>query len=158
MPHREAVDPSRRLVWQVFGAIGVVLFLVGLVKVALLWLPAELGEQEWEYGTSSNFFDVFPLLGLGIGFLTASALALGRKWAARGTATFALLLAVFMWLAFALFATVFPAALRAVGDPLAMTPLKKAAAKTLVEAVVYPFGLLWLAGAAWRASLRRGRG
>ncbi len=146
----------QRLIWQVFATFGLVLFLLGLVNIAVLWLPFSLGEAEWEYGTSSNFFDIFPLLGLGLTFLVASALALGRKWSARSVATFCLLLAVFMWLAFALFATVFPAALGAVaGNTAAMTPVKKAGAKTAIQALVYPFALLWLSGAVWRATLRR---
>jgi hypothetical protein len=63
-----------------------------------------------------------------------------------------------MWLALSLYATVLPAALRAVPDPFALTPIKKAAAKTGVQALLYPFALLWLAGAAWRASLKRRAG
>jgi len=155
-PDRGLAQDRQRLIWQTFAIFGLVLFLLGLVSVGVLWLPFSFGEQEWEYGTSSNFFDIFPLLGLGSTFLAASALALGRKWTARSVATFCLFLAVFMWLAFALFATVFPAALGAVsGNAVAMTPVKKAGLKTAIQALVYPFALLWLSGAAWRVTLRR---
>ena len=93
--------------------------------------------------------------GLGIALLVSSSIALGWKWTARGVALTCILVAVFMWLAFALFVTVFPLVFRAVGSPVALTPVKKAAAKTAVQALIYPFALLWLAGAAWRATLRR---
>jgi hypothetical protein len=123
----------------------------------------ELGDSEWEIGTTSHFFDTFPLLGLGIAFLMSATIAQGRRWSVRTLATFCILLAVFMWLALALYVTVLPAAYKvigspSVGNPDALTPLKKAGAKTAVQALIYPFALLWLAGTGWRASLRKRMG
>lgn len=155
MPDRQRLTLTDTLLWQVFAIVGMLFFVLGVVNLGLVWFPLELGEPEWEYGTTSAFFDLFPLLGLGIALLVSSSIALGWKWTARGVALTCILVAVFMWLAFALFVTVFPLVFRAVGSPVALTPVKKAAAKTAVQALIYPFALLWLAGAAWRATLRR---
>ncbi len=146
------------LTWRSLGIVGFVFFAIGLVNLGSAWLPANFGDPEWEFGTTSQFFDTFPLLGLGMGFLLAYGVALGRRWQIRTIATVGIVMAVLMWLALALYATVLPMALGAVKDPVALTPLKKAAAKTGVQALVYPFALLWLAGASWRASLRRRAG
>jgi hypothetical protein len=147
-----------QLIWRVVTAIGLVFLLLGLLDAGTSWLPLQLGDSEWELGTTSHFFDTFPLLGLGISFLLATSIAKGQRWQARTLASFCILLAVFMWLALALYATVLPIALKMVGNPDALTPMKKAGAKTAVQALIYPFALLWLAGAGWRASLRRRSG
>lgn len=146
------------LVWQCLGIVGLIFLLVGLANLGTLWLPLEIGDAEWELGTTSQFFDTFPVFGLGLVFLAAHGVAVGRRWQIRTVATVCIAVAVFMWLALSLYATVLPAALRAVPDPFALTPIKKAAAKTGVQALLYPFALLWLAGAAWRASLKRRSG
>jgi len=144
-----------QLIWRVITGIGLVFLLLGLLDAALSWFPLQLGDSEWELGTTSHFFDTFPLLGLGLSFLLATSVAQGRRWTARALATFCVLLAVFMWLAVALYATVLPLAFKYVANPDALTPMKKAGAKTAVQALVYPFALLWLAGVGWRASFRR---
>jgi hypothetical protein len=144
-----------QLIWRVVTGIGLVFLLLGLLDGALSWLPLQLGDPEWELGTTSHFFDTFPLLGLGISFLLATSIARGLRWPARALAMFCVLLAVFMWLALALYATVLPVAFKFVANPYALTPMKKAGAKTAVQALIYPFALLWLAGTAWKASFRR---
>lgn len=146
------------LTWRCLGIVGLVFFCLGLANLGTVWLPLHLGEPEWELGTTSQFFDTFPLLGLGMAFLLTQGVALGRRWQVRGVATFCIVVAVLMWLALTVYATVLPMALKAVSDPVALTPIKKAAAKTGVQALLYPFALLWLAAAGWRASLRRRAG
>lgn len=155
MTESRRLPPNQALLWRTFAVLGLVFLLIGLVTAGTLWFPLELGESEWELGTSSSFFDTFPVLGLGIGFLVASSVALGWKWSIRSVAAACVLIAVFMWLVFALYGTVVPLAFRAVRNPIALTPIKKATAKTVVQAAIYPFALLWLSGVAWRATLRR---
>ncbi len=158
MAERSTPSSRDQVVWQVVTAIGVVFFVLGLLDAGLTWLPLRLGESEWELGTTSQFFDTFPFLGLGMSFLLAAGIARGRRWQARSIATLCILIAVFMWLAFALYATVLPMAFARVPNPALLTPMKKAASKTAVEALLYPFALLWLAGAGWRASFRKRAG
>lgn len=143
------------LIWRCLGIVGVLFLLLGLANLGTIWLPPHLGDAEWELGTTSQFFDTFPLLGLGMTFLVAHGVATGRRWQVRSVATFCMIVAVLMWLSLTLYATVLPMALKVIGDPIALTPIKKAAAKTGVQALLYPFALLWLAGAGWRASLKR---
>ncbi len=144
-----------QLIWSCLGIVGLVFLLLGLTNLGTLWLPLELGDPEWELGTTSQFFDTFPLLGLGMAFLVAHGVAVGRRWQIRAVAAFCIAVAVFMWLSLTLYVTVLPMALRLIGDPVALTTIKKAAAKTGVQSLLYPFALLWLAGASWKASLRR---
>lgn len=158
MPKTTNALSRDELIWRIVAAIGLVFLVLGLLDIALTWFPLDLGDSEWELGTTSHFFDTFPLLGLGISFLLATSIAAGRRWQARTLATFCVLLAVFMWLALALYVTVLPVALKTIGNSAALTPLKKGGAKTAVEALIYPFALLWLAGAGWRASLKKRSG
>jgi hypothetical protein len=151
--------PGSQLAWGAMAAVGVVFLVVGAAQMIGIWVPSQLGTPEWEYGSASEFFDTFPLLGLGLTLLIGHGVATARPVQVRVLATACVLLAVLMWLAFTLFATTFPIALKVVTNPVTLTPIKKAAAKTAVQALLYPFALLWLAGAAWRATLkRRGKG
>ena len=87
MPQRLFLSPRDALIWRILQIIGVVFLLIGLQDIASSWLPHRLGDPEWELGTTSNFFDVVPLLGLGVAFLLAAAVATGRRWTIRVTVT-----------------------------------------------------------------------
>ena len=140
--------------------LGLVFFLVALADILTSWLPPLFGRPEWELAMSAGFLDRFPLLALGLAILIADGVGQGKKVRVRTLAVVAVLMAVAGWLAFTLFATTWPMSFRAVtGNPEMMTTMKKAGAKALAQAAVYPFGLLWMAGAAWKATMtRRGRG
>ncbi len=85
--------------------IGLTFFLVGLIDAASAWLPLQLGESEWELGTTSQFFDIFPLLGLGIALPARRGRSARPGSGRRGASpAFCILVAVFMWLALALYA------------------------------------------------------
>jgi hypothetical protein len=150
--------PDQRLIWRIIQIVGLVFLIVGMLEAVSTWFPSNFGEPEWELGTTSYFFDTVPLAGLGLALLLGSAVALGRKWQLRFWAVLCLLLAVFMLLALILYATVLPLAFTVVHNPVALTTIKKAALKTGVQALFYPFALLWLAGAGWKASIPRRRG
>jgi hypothetical protein len=135
--------------------IGLLLALMGLADTLTLWLPGRIGVAEWEFGTVSAFFDSFPLLGLGLVFLIGAGLALGRRWPVRLAALACVLIALVMWAAAVLYLTVLPLALKAVNDPVMLGAVKKGIVKTGVQAAVYPFALLWLAGVSWWATVPR---
>ena len=158
MSDRLPKAPPDALIWRMLQAIGIIFFLIGMLDIVFSLFPNQLGEPEWELGTTSNFFDVVPLLGLGVTFLLAAAIATGRRWQVRMVATFAVLLAVFMLLAMLLYATVVPLAFKVITEPVALTTIKKAAAKTGLQALLYPLAMLWLGGAGWKASFGRRRG
>ena len=146
-----------RITWHATAILGLLFLGIGAASALMVWLPAGFGSPEWEFATPPDFFSNFPLLGLGLALLIAHGVATGRKVQVRVLATACILIAVFMWLASTLFATTFPMPLRVVSDPSKLTPLKKLGARTLVQAAVYPFALLWLAGAGWKATLVRRR-
>ena len=158
MPDRLLKASPDALVWRTLQTVGMIFFLIGLLDLVFSLVPNQLGEPEWELGTTSHFFDVVPLLGLGVTFLLAAGLAAGRRWQVRTVATFAVLLAVFMLLAMLLYATVVPLAFKVITEPVALTTIKKAALKTGIQALLYPFAMLWLGGAGWKASFGRRRG
>jgi hypothetical protein len=158
MPTRALLAPQHALVWRILQVIGVIFLVVGLLDTTSSWLPSLLGDPEWELGTTSHFFDVVPLLGLGVTFLLAAAVATGSRWQVRVIASFCVLVAVFMLLALLLYATVIPLAFKVIQNPVALTQIKKAMAKTGVQALLYPCAMLWLAGAGWKASVGRRRG
>lgn len=157
MPTRAPLTPQVVLVWRILRAIGVIFFLIGLLDITFAWLPNQLGDPEWELGTTSHFFDVVPLMGLGVVFLLAAAIATGHRWQLRLMSTFCVLVAVFMLLALVLYATVLPLTFKVITDPAALVQIKKAAAKTGIQALLYPFAMLWLAGAGWKSSFGRPR-
>ena len=136
---------------------GSVFTLLGAAEMALIWLPPNVGNVDWEFGTVSSFFDSLPLLGLGLGFLVAGGLARGSPWLVRSTAVAFVLLALFTWAAAALYITDLPLVFGAAPDAYVLRALKKGVLKAAVQTMVYPFGFLWVAAAAWRRSgVRRG--
>ena len=157
MPERTTLTPGQRLAWTGLALVGAVFAVLATVEMLQNWLPLQVGEPDWEFGTTSHFFDIFPFLGLGLALLIGAGVAMGRRWQVRTVAILGILVAVAMWLVLVLWATVLPITFRAASNPALVLTLKKAAAKTAVQALVYPFALLWLAGAGWRATSGRGR-
>ena len=143
------------LSWQVFSGIGVVFLVVGAVTLFSPLFPLRIGVIEWEFGTASALFDNVPIFGLGLGLLMASGLALGARWRVRGLALICILLALVIWLAAGLYATVVPQALGAAPNPVALTAIKKAVAKGAIQILIYPVAFLWLGIWSWRRTLRR---
>jgi hypothetical protein len=65
--------------------------------------------------------------------------------------------ALVILLAAVLYATLVPMAIQSMTDPVILLGLKKAIAKTTVQAVVYPVVFVWIAVKAWRhAATERG--
>lgn len=149
MSDRHALTPSSRLIWQGILATGLLFTVFGLTETLFIWLPFRLGVAEWEFGTVSAFFDHFPSLGLGLTLIAGAGVALGWRWTVRGVAVLCVATAVFMWAAAVLYLTVLPITLQALRNPVMLTAVKKGIVKTAVQATIYPFGLLWLAGAGW---------
>jgi hypothetical protein len=143
------LNPAGRLVWQSMVLVGLLLAAVGIVDLVQLWVPVQLGIPEWEYGTASSFFDQFPAVGLGLALMMGGSLALGWRWSARSLGILCLVLAIGMWLVASIYLTVVPFVFKAVREPVTLTGVKKGLVKTLVQALVYPLALLWLAGLSW---------
>lgn len=138
--------------WELLGWVGLVFAAVGLLDVALAWLPPMLGDPQWEFGTISQTLVGLPLPSLGLALFLAAGIARDRRWQVRlaGVAMGALLLLV---LASALlYLTVLPLALREVTEPVARTGLLKSTVKSLALLVVYPPLFGGVAYVGWRRS------
>ncbi len=138
--------------WALLVPTGLIFLLVGAADLALVWYPLGFGSAEWEFGSVTSMLNGLPVLVMGLVFLAMAAVASGRRWAGRGIATVLVLLAVTVVLMAALYATTVPIALKAVPNPTVALGLKKAIAKTTIQAAVYPVLLIWLAISAWRRS------
>ena len=138
------LSPQVRFGWELIQWIGLLFALVGAVSLFFPLFPLRVGETQWEFGAVSAFLDTIPIFGLGLGFLMASGLALGLKWQVRGAAAGCVLLALLIWLAAGLYATVVPQALGSTSDFATLTLIKKSIAKAGVQILAYPVGFLWL--------------
>jgi hypothetical protein len=152
-PEVRAAAPARLGgAWGLLVPTGLTFTLVGAADLALVWYPLGFGSAEWEFGSVTSMLNGLPVLVMGLAFLGMAAVAAGRRWAGRGIATVLVLLAVTVVLMGGLYATTVPIALKAAPNPLVALGLKKAIAKTTIQAAVYPVLLLWMAIATWRRS------
>jgi hypothetical protein len=147
-PLQEAPDFG----WYLIGWIGLVFAIIGGFDLLLTWYPPNLASPEWEFGTVSAMLDGLPVPTLGFVLLLGAGVARGQRWLVRTMATVLLVSAVLIVAAAFLYATTVPMALQSVPDPMILTGLKKAIAKTSVQAVVYPFAFIFIAVKAWSHS------
>ena len=91
-----------------------------------------------------------PIVVLGLTMWLGSGAARGKKWIVRLASTTIMLLAVAVIVGAVLYLTDVPLALQSKVEPLVMTGIKKSIAKTLVQAIVYPLVLTYVAVRAWR--------
>jgi hypothetical protein len=133
-----------------FGVVGWAFAVVGLVDLALVWYPPDFGNAEFEFGSVTAALNNLPIVVLGLTMWLASGAARGRKWVVRLASTVILLLAVAVVVGAVLYLTDVPLALQSKVEPLVMTGIKKSIAKTLLQAVMYPLVLTYVAVRAWR--------
>ena len=138
--------------WGLLVPTGLVFALVGAADLALVWYPLGFGQAEWEFGSVTSMLNGLPVLVMGLAFLGMAAVAGGRRWAGRGIALVLGLLAVTVVLMGGLYATTVPIALKAAPNAMVALGLKKAIAKTTIQAAAYPVLLVWMAVATWRRS------
>lgn len=76
---------STEAAWAWVGRFGLLLGLLGLVDTALLWLPPQVGNPDWEFQTVAVSFSRLPILSIGFAAYFASVLARRRRKALRLT-------------------------------------------------------------------------
>jgi hypothetical protein len=143
------------LPWTLFRILGLLFLLSGLLELGSVWLPPNVGNPEWEFGTVSTFLDGLPILILGLGMVLAAALSRGARWTARLASLGFLLLSLLILFGAVLYATNLPTAFRAMRDPAQLTILKRALSKASVQSAVYIVGFWWAGIAGWRRTLKR---
>jgi hypothetical protein len=116
--------------------LGAALAIVGLTDVGLLWFPARWASVDWEFGTISGVVDGLPLATIGIGLVTAAAIAGLRRKLVLAMGVVEVVIAVLLILMLVVYVLDVPVALRAVDVQLRPT-LKKAILKTGSMAIVY---------------------
>jgi hypothetical protein len=147
-----SADPAPSVAWSLLSWVGAAFLTIGLLDLALGWYPARFGNAEWEFGTIARTLDSLPITILGLALALAGAAARGATWAARGAAAGAILLAVTLLAALAVFALDVPLAFRVVADPLARAGLQRAVAKALVQGTLYPTVLVAIGVAGIRVT------
>lgn len=150
-PERAASAAEQSGPWQLLGALGIALSLVGLADLVVAWFPQAFGNPEWEFGTVSATFDGLPAPAMGLVLVLSAAYVRRSRTLIRALAIVSIVLAILLVGAALLYATAVPLALRSIQDPLLRVGLFKALLKTGIQAAVYPVLFLWLGARAWRA-------
>lgn len=125
--------------WRWLGWFGLVLAAAGLTDLALVFVPANFGNAEWEFGTVAQVISGLPLATMGLAALLGAGMALGARWLqfTMGVVLLLALLAVGGLLV--MFLSHVPMALVAVEEP-ALTGIKKAIAKTVALGTYFGIG------------------
>src|SRR5713101_1853501 len=121
---RPASSPS--LGWYLLGWAGWVFLLAGLADIALAWIPFNLGNAQWEFGTITSSLQSLPLPFLGAALILAAGVARSRVWWARIGVLVLVLLALWVIFCGVVYALNVPLALRSVKQPEVLFGLKKA--------------------------------
>lgn len=135
---RHSGDPGAAqwiLVW-----LGGAFLIVGLVDLALLWVPVRFGNVAWEYATISRTYDSLPLAGLGAGLLAYIAVRSPKArfgWVRSCAAFFALMTLGVVALGL-MFVTDVPAIAGQIGLDDAGTGPFRAIVRLAIQAIIYP--------------------
>lgn len=127
-------------IWLLLGGIGACLFVAGGVDLLLGLFPLSFGVPEWEFGAIGAFLNRFPLFGLGLTLLLASAAGRTRPGPVMLWASMLLLVSVVMFVFGLLFVTNAPLVLGAQPAGPMRGAVIKAIGKAAGQTVVYFLG------------------
>ena len=137
-PVREKRPVSSPLLgWFLLGWAGWVFLLAGLADILLAWIPLNLGNAQWEFGTITSSLQSLPLPFLGAALILAAGIARGRIWWARLGVIILILLALWVLFCGAVYGLNVPLALQSVKQPDVLYGLKKAVFRTALQVVLY---------------------
>lgn len=144
--------------WSLLALVGTVFLVVGLTDLGLAWIPARIGNADWEFGTVSRTYENLPLTTLGLALLLGAAAARGSRWLLVIVSIVCLLVAAGLLFAGVLYASNIPLALRTVTDPVPRSGLKRALVKGAVQGTLYPlvFFIIGVRGLRHAATARAG--
>lgn len=143
---------TRAPVSRMLVVAGSAFALVGTLDLLLLWMPVRLDSLAWEYATVARTFDAIPMPVLGLLLIAFGSLRQGRVPRRRirlvAATFFALgILSVALGL---LLLTSIPAVLSQT-PPEAAEAARRAAARHVTQAVIYPVAWLAVAVGLWKA-------
>ncbi|MGH7584792.1 MAG: hypothetical protein ACREMH_00945 [Gemmatimonadales bacterium] len=149
---KKYLAPAPEFGWYLLGLAGAVFALVGLFDIALTWYPANFDSPEFQFASYSQSLNFMPLPALGLLLMLAGGIARGIRWIPKFVAGVLIVLTALI-LALAVFWALSAAeGLNAVKDPVVLRGLKKAIAKTALQAVAYPLAFVTVSVKAWRHS------
>ena len=143
----EAADPVSG--WKILFAVGVGLTVIGLTDLAFLFVGANPSSLQWEFGSVLSFIQGQNALVIGVGAISAAAVASGWKVVRRVSVSFSFMLAALTAVAGLIFVLDLPAMARA-SDPAGKETLKFAGIRTCLFAVTYLALYLSLGVWTWR--------
>jgi len=147
-PRRPSADPA--IGWNLLLVVGWLFVIVGLLNIALLWWPLQMGNPEYEFASVAATLDSLPLPTMGLAFVLAASRASGLATSAKVGMVIAVVVAVLVVLAAVLYALAVPLALKAVKEGPIRLGIMKSILKVSAQAVLYPIALIAFARMANR--------
>jgi hypothetical protein len=138
--------------WQVLGAVGLTLWIVGLVDLLLAWVPPHFGSPEWEFGTISATLNNLPVPAMGLALVLAFAAADRRRGQLVTVGLWSGLVVLFLLVSAVFYALDVPLALRAVQEPVPRAGLRSGMVKAVAAFLTYLGFHLWATVFAFRRS------
>lgn len=142
---RSAGRYSRSVAWDLLGLLGFALFVVGGTDFLLSWFPARFGNPEWEFGTITAALNSMPAPLMGLTLLLVAALEGESAVWARVLSVVMLMWAVALVGLAVIYGLTIPLAARGFEVPNIGLGLKRAIGKSLVQLLVYPIIMVWMA-------------
>ena len=146
------VVPDFALGWNLLWLTGWLFVIVGLLNIALIWIPLQLGNPEYEFASVAASLDSLPLPTMGLVFALAGSRATGRLGSAKVAMVTAFLVTGFIVAAALLYWLAVPLALKAVKEPVIRLGIMKSVVKVSAQALLYPIALVVLVRMANRSS------
>lgn len=126
-----------RHTWNVLAVTGAVFLVIGLVDLALAWIPLRFGDPEWEFGTISTTINNLPVPAMGLGLFLASAVAADRTWQTVVGIVVAILLAAALAIMAAFYGLAAPLAWQAGSATVGRAIIGGAIVKAVVAIAAY---------------------
>lgn len=150
-PSRAQRAAGRLSAARVLIVLGWSFVLVGVVDLALLWIPLRLQSVAWEFATVGRTLDALPMPALGLGLLAYGCSRHPRVGPQRLRAiavAFGVLTLLLLVLSLLLL-TAAPAVLEQT-PPEALSGARRATIRHVAQAVVYPLAFAAATFALWR--------
>lgn len=136
---------------RVLVALGLILLVVGGIDILLAWIPLQLGNADWEFGTISMTLNVMPVPSMGLAILTAVGLVGQNRPILSLVASWSVLVSLFLLGAAVLYLLDVPLAMRAMEDPANSAALQTAVLKAAFSLLAYLVFHLFVSARSIRA-------
>lgn len=149
---REQMESGREVTSSLLAILGLAFVLIGVVDLALLWIPTRFESVAWEYATVGRTLDNLPMAALGLGLVAFGVIRhpkTRRAWG-RGFAVVFLVVAAVVALMSFLFVTATPAVMDQT-PPQAMEGVVRSTVRYGVAAFAYVAAFTAAGVLLWRS-------